>query len=66
MTPPPGFSFLGSPEKDQGKSALYYQADGETMPRFSGYWWHDEPIETAAGRGYAAWIDPGHYRERAE
>ena len=60
MKLPEGFSFIGDPMADRVKSALYFTPNGERMPKFSGYWWHDEPIEHAAKRGYAAWIDPGH------
>ncbi len=61
---PPGFVFIGDPARDAVKTPLYYRPDPNGMPKFSGYWWHDERIEVAVKRGYAAWIDPGTYANK--
>jgi hypothetical protein len=64
MKLPEGFSFVGDPENDRCKTPIYHTRPGDRIAKFSGYWWHDEPLEHAIKRGYAAWIEPGTYLVR--
>lgn len=65
MKPPKNFHFIGDPAKDRVKTPLYWRERDDGMMKFAGYWWHDEPIEHAARRGFATWIDPGTQVSRA-